>query len=1175
MKKLQMNFMVCALVICTMCGTAFTAKAQFSGGTGASGDPYIITTAAELAQLATYVTEGNAAYNAAHYELGNDIDLSAYGSGFNSGKGWIPIGTLGDYFKGVFDGADYEITGLYIDDVTLSYGGVFGCLENAIVKNLGVINADITGDIRVGVIAGFCDGGSIINCYSTGILNGNRDLGGVAGHLWANTAISNCYSSCDINGTLHLGGISGLINGGSITECYAIGNISGDTNIGGIVGTIGNNSFVTNSYATGNISGDDQIGGAVGFINGITTFTNCYAVGLVVGMTKVGGFAGESGSGTITDCYFDTQTTGQADGVGSGSGFAVGRTTADMQLESTFTTAGWDFTTVWIMPQDGGYRYPVFQWQNVVVGNPFTIDEPDQIGDNAWGSVHRDERHEIVGSTKCFTHAEMTDFWSGDSPAGTAAMVRYIEVDKELGVDFDRIRRIHNGEERPSDLINTAAIIGQPDLVYVNDGKTYIKWAINFADSADGEWTSRFPAGAAIGYNFYLDDELVASIPEAKNLPSITIGVPSMTFDGDALGDIEFGEEYKFSISLNVACSENARVNAKITLSDPAIGNEIKLGVWETSATIGNPTPDFYLTFVDGEATISRRPFAFTETEVFFVLTSNGLALADMPFEATITIYEARTGTVLISEVLTDLVVKQGPQVAVVMPVPEMFECGENVVFSLTTIAAGYEGEQVNAKIKFSDPAVLDHIIIDVYETPADYDDGNGTPSIEDLYQYGADGEMVLNPISSFVFTTGAETFFRITNKGTAKEEMTFDVEIEIYLDPEETVLVSHTLENLKVEQGAYLTLNGKAPQMLVFNRTYEFSLSTITGCFEGTEVNAWVTLSDEAVGDEITVIVWTESTSATPETLVFTSSVADLSSQTFSFTDGEEIFFSIVNNGDAGTDVVFSMTVEFYDAGTSIVLADYTIEDMTVLSDENSKGDLIDIVWDCNKGKTKCFNLTADKDFIEEWGEGDEEVTTGMGNSQTLSHIYSEDGSYMVSLSGINGCKFGALYVAGMQVTGLDLSFAANLQILYCENNKIDTLNLPQQKFTFVQCYNNSIWLSDLYDLSEKVNNNNNKRLGTQNISMGITGRTLDLSNQAEFGLEKTNFEIADCSACTVNDGTITFPRGAGTYTITLTNDAITSHPDYPAKVILTVEVESRHNYGHRRQMQGRPNRR
>jgi hypothetical protein len=91
----------------------------------------------------------------------------------------------------------------------------------------------------------------------------------------------------------------------------------------------------------------------------------------------------------------------------------------------------------------------------------------------------------------------------------------------------------------------------------------------------------------------------------------------------------------------------------------------------------------------------------------------------------------------------------------------------------------------------------------------------------------------------------------------------------------------------------------------------------------------------------------------------------------------------------------------------------------------------------------------------------------------------------------------------------------------------------------------------------------------------MGITGRTLDLSNQAEFGLEKTNFEIADCSACTVDDGgIITFPRGAGTYTITLTNDAITSHPDYPAKVILTVEVESRHNYGHRRQMQGRPRR-
>ena len=93
----------------------FFATAQFTGGTGAENDPYIISTPAQLAQLATFVNENNAIYNNKHYKLDNDIDLSEYSS-------WMPIGSNSNYaFKGTFNGDNHIITGLKINSTSLQY----------------------------------------------------------------------------------------------------------------------------------------------------------------------------------------------------------------------------------------------------------------------------------------------------------------------------------------------------------------------------------------------------------------------------------------------------------------------------------------------------------------------------------------------------------------------------------------------------------------------------------------------------------------------------------------------------------------------------------------------------------------------------------------------------------------------------------------------------------------------------------------------------------------------------------------------------------------------------------------------------------------------------------------------------------------------------------------------
>ena len=83
-----------------------------------------------------------------------------------------------------------------------------------------------------------------------------------------------------------------------------------------------------------------------------STLTSCYATGSVTGTgDAVGGLAGDNYS-TLTACFWDTQTCLPAT-VGIGSGIftgVTGKTTAEMKTLSTFTSAGWDFTSVWVLP---------------------------------------------------------------------------------------------------------------------------------------------------------------------------------------------------------------------------------------------------------------------------------------------------------------------------------------------------------------------------------------------------------------------------------------------------------------------------------------------------------------------------------------------------------------------------------------------------------------------------------------------------------------------------------------------------------------------------------------------------------------------------------------------------------------------------------------------------------
>ena len=307
------------IIMLLFCFLPFASFAQFSGN-GTQAEPFQISTAAELAQLATFVNAGDVNYNAKYYILTNNIDLSDY----QSGNGWTPIGmsSAGNSFKGDFNGANYKVTGLAIKDIAQPVG-LFGVVSGK-VRNLGIENFEIeTTNSQAGGVVGFLYQGEVTNCY---VKNGNvisevatyaSSVGGVVGVAYSGK-ISNCYASASVSGfsfslSAQVGGVVGWITENSkIANCYSTGTVYGyankeTANGGGVVGRV-NNSEVTRCYSTstvfvGSSEGIVCIGGIAGGVWENSKISHCAALnpGLIspasdvtVNMGRIVGYVGTS-----------------------------------------------------------------------------------------------------------------------------------------------------------------------------------------------------------------------------------------------------------------------------------------------------------------------------------------------------------------------------------------------------------------------------------------------------------------------------------------------------------------------------------------------------------------------------------------------------------------------------------------------------------------------------------------------------------------------------------------------------------------------------------------------------------------------------------------------------------------------------------------------------------------
>ena len=212
-----------------------------------------------------------------------DGNLADDTSGFTS---WTPIGNSSNQYTGKFDGQNHTISGLYFNDPSADYVGLFGCVDSGgEIKNVGVIDSYFIGNSFVGGVCGF-NIGTITGSYNTGTVSGSGDIvGGVCGYNWS--TITDCYNTGTVSGSAsNVGGVCGRNYNGTITGCYNTGAVSGTDGVGGVCGS--NSGTITDCYNTGTVSGIEYVGGVCGYTdNG--TITGSYNAGTVTGELTVEG----------------------------------------------------------------------------------------------------------------------------------------------------------------------------------------------------------------------------------------------------------------------------------------------------------------------------------------------------------------------------------------------------------------------------------------------------------------------------------------------------------------------------------------------------------------------------------------------------------------------------------------------------------------------------------------------------------------------------------------------------------------------------------------------------------------------------------------------------------------------------------------------------------------------
>ncbi|WP_234568217.1 GLUG motif-containing protein [Rhodohalobacter sp. 614A] len=292
------------------------SDSQFEGGLGTEENPYQVASAEQLQRI------GDEENLDKHFIQVKDIDATET-SDFNDGKGFLPIGNIGNPFRGNYNGNDFTISDLVLD-YNEPHMGLFGYVKNSLIENVSLVNST-SSKIRNTLQKVLHDTIQINDTYLVNLaLEDIRSAGWLVGFNDGGTVRSSSTSGrFAIEGT-HIGGLVGF-NAGKIDNSYTTGNVSSlQAFVGGLVG--GNIGQISNSYSTGSVSAPGSAGGLVGHNNGGQISTS-HITGQTSANSRVGGLVALNTGGQIYSCY----SMGQILGYGETTGGLVGENSGEIK----------------------------------------------------------------------------------------------------------------------------------------------------------------------------------------------------------------------------------------------------------------------------------------------------------------------------------------------------------------------------------------------------------------------------------------------------------------------------------------------------------------------------------------------------------------------------------------------------------------------------------------------------------------------------------------------------------------------------------------------------------------------------------------------------------------------------------------------------------------------------
>lgn len=184
-----------------------------------------------------------------NYALRNSIDATSteqQGNEFSS----IGITSAGNVdnneegFTGKFDGLDYSIFDLNIDETGNDNVGLFGYTTDATISNVTLVGGSIRGNNNVGAVVGNANNTTVTNALNSAAVSGNSNVGGIVGSA-TNTTVEDAINT-------------GAIEGRE--------NTNGGSNVGGLIGSMDNSHLIGNSYNLGDVTSiGSNVGGLVGY----------------------------------------------------------------------------------------------------------------------------------------------------------------------------------------------------------------------------------------------------------------------------------------------------------------------------------------------------------------------------------------------------------------------------------------------------------------------------------------------------------------------------------------------------------------------------------------------------------------------------------------------------------------------------------------------------------------------------------------------------------------------------------------------------------------------------------------------------------------------------------------------------------------------------------------------